>query len=261
MKMTNNFSLTIICISKNSQYTIERMIKSLHSQNYKNFDIIFVDGCSSDDTVKIIKKYLRERDQLLLGPDQGIYDALNKGISAAKDGVVGLLHSNDYYSDEFVLSNIFEIFKKNNKIDGCYADLYFIDNFNSIKRKWIAGDFRLSSVIYGWMIPHPTLFLKKSTYEFLNLYNTSFKISGDYELMLRLFKIKNLNLFYLNRYIIAMSIGGASNNNLKNLIKKLKEDYKALLINGYNPYIVLIFKRVRKLNQFFVFPWIRTFKK
>jgi glycosyltransferase involved in cell wall biosynthesis len=258
--MTTNLSLTIICISKNSQYTIERMIKSLHSQKYKNFDIVFVDGCSSDDTVNIIRKYLRERDRLVLGPDQGIYDALNKGIRVAKDGIIGLLHSNDYYSDEYVLSNIFEIFN-NNKIDGCYADLYYIDNIYTIKRKWIAGNFKLSSVVYGWMIPHPTLFLRKSTYESLNFYNTSFKISGDYELMLRLFKIKNLNLFYLNKYIIAMSIGGASNNNFKNLINKIKEDYKALVINGYNPLIALIFKRVRKLNQFYVSTWFCTFKK
>ena len=142
---------------------------------------------------------------------------------------------------------------KSESLDGVYGDLQYVNkiNFKKIIRNWKSCDFKPSLLKQGWMPPHPTLFLKKEVYEKHGLFDLSFKISADYDFMLRIFKDSELKFGYLPKVITKMRVGGASNRSLKNVIRKSKEDYRAIRSNNVGNFLTLIKKNTSKLKQFF----------
>ena len=246
--------ISIITASFNSEKTIKDTIESILNQSYKDVEYIVIDGNSSDNTLDTINGYSDKIDiKVISEPDKGLYDAMNKGIKIATGEVIGILNSDDFYKNNTVLEKIASCFEKNPQIDACYADLEFVDSIETSKvvRVWKAGNFEEKKLNNGWIIPHPTFFVKKSIYEKYGVFNTSFKIAADYELLLRLLKLHKINLFYLPEIIISMRIGGVSGRNLKQRRKGWRELKKSWEINNLKLPKFFILRRILfKIGQY-----------
>jgi len=237
----------------NGAKTIQDCIKSVSGQIYPNIEHIIIDGGSTDGTLEVIKRYTEKRVNIVSEPDNGIYDALNKGIRQASGEVIGLLHSDDFYAHDRVIEKVADIFMKYN-IDSCYGDLQYVDKNNPDKviRYWKSSQYRHGKFKYGWMPPHPTFFVKKEIYNKYGYFNTNFKIAADYELMLRFLEKHKISTYYTPEVFIKMRIGGTSNRNIKNLIIKSNEDYRAWKVNNLNGgFYTILLKNLCKIPQFF----------
>lgn len=316
--------ITLITATYNSAKNLRDCLQSVAEQTYPNIEHIVIDGGSTDETLEIIKattsvtKYISE-------PDQGIYDALNKGIQLATGDVIGFVHSDDMLASPTIISAIVKeflsppmegdvrriegvnniqpdislererplppptsenspserginSFPNNNelekeelspargemsegkrgskpsekKVHGVYGNLVFIDpeNPDKIVRTWISEPFDRSQVRHGWMPPHPTLFLRREMYEKHGLFDTTFKIAGDYDFMVRIMKDPAIRLYNIPMIIVKMRKGGASTGNFKSLILKKKEDLQVMKKNGFNfPLWTLLLKNLRKSTQ------------
>ncbi|WP_067149695.1 glycosyltransferase family 2 protein [Pseudotamlana agarivorans] len=246
--------ITLITATYNSEQVIASCIQSVLNQDYPNLEHLIIDGASSDNTLNIVKDLQKKHDHITLisEPDQGIYDALNKGISKATGNVIGFVHSDDFLASEDVVSQIATQFKKD-KCDGVYGDLEYVDkqSTNKVIRYWKSADFSQDMLKKGWMPAHPTLFLRKDVYKKHGIFDLNFKIAADYDFILRIFKDRALDFTYLPLVITKMRVGGASNRSLKNIILKSKEDYKAIRNNEVGSWQTLIIKNTSKLSQFY----------
>ena len=243
--------ISIITASFNSAKTIRDTLETVKYQDYHDVEHIVIDGLSSDETLNIVRKYPNIA-KVISEKDKGIYDAMNKGLQLATGEVIGILNSDDMYVDSKVLQDVMEIFS-NDSIDGCYADLQYVDEVNTGKlvRNWKSGTYNKNSFLYGWMPPHPTLFLRRRVYDKVGFFNLAFKTAADYELMLRIFVRHNFNIQYLPRVIVKMRTGGASNSSVWHRIHANKEDRMAWKINNLKPYFFTLYmKPLRKIFQF-----------
>ena len=225
---------------------------SFQNQNFKNKEHIIIDGGSTDGTINIIKKNKNKNIKLVSSSDRGIYDALNKGLKISNGKIIGILHSDDFYENKFVLKNVFNAFKTS-KADLVYGDLLYISkNFPYRKiRYWRAGEFFKNNLNSGWMPPHPAVFIKSSVLKKIGKYDLNYKISSDYDFLLRALSNKNIKKYYLPKTLIKMRIGGKSNNSLKNLINKSLEDYEIIKKNNVGGIFTLFRKNYSKIRQFF----------
>ena len=246
-----NPKISIITVSYNAERTIERCIQSVISQNYKDIGYIIIDGGSTDGTVSIIEKYKKHIQFLVSEPDRGIYDAMNKGIAVAQGDVIGILNADDFFADDHVLSDIATAFTNHNT-DIVYGDLDYIKLDGSVSRKWRTGQYKKGMFNHGWMPPHPAFYCKRELFNKFGNYSLDFGTAADYELMLRFIHLNHLSVYYVQRVLVKMSIGGVSNSGISNRIKALFFDVKAMYVNKILfPPITLIFKPLRKLKQFF----------
>jgi glycosyltransferase len=244
--------ISIITVVFNNKNKISIAIDSVVKQTNADIEYIVVDGGSSDDTPAVVNSYGTKVSKFICEPDKGIYDAINKGILISTGEVVGLLHSDDIFGNEQIISMITEVFD-NTGADGVYGDLLYVnkENLNKVIRYWKSGPFKTSMLNRGWMPPHPTLFLKRKIFDNYGLYDTGFKISSDYDFMLRIMSRPELKFEYLPQIITRMRVGGASNRSLKNIIRKSKEDLQALRKNNAGGWSVLLMKNFSKIGQFF----------
>lgn len=245
--------ISLITITYNSVATLEQTLQSVIAQTYPNVEYIVVDGGSSDGTLELVQKYRTHIHQFISEADNGLYDALNKGISMATGEVIGILHSDDFYTEATVLEHVAFALKQS-QADGLYANLYYVDrqDTNRIVRQWNSGLYKPGAFLKGWMPPHPTFFVRKQCYQQYGNFNLSFKSAADYELMLRFIHQHGIQLCYLPEYIIKMRVGGLSNVTLKNRLRANTEDRNAWRINGLKPrFYTLWLKPLRKLFQFF----------
>lgn len=244
--------ISIITPTFNSKKVIEDCLLSFKNQNIYVAEHIIIDGGSNDDTCSIVKNY---SDEIVCvsEPDHGIYDALNKGIKLAKGDIIGILHSDDIFAYNNVLTDIVKLFKKEN-VDSVYSDLVYVykNKTDKVLRYWKSGEFSYKKILNGWMPPHPTFFVKREIFEKYGNYDLNFKIAADYDLILRFLYKHKISTAYLPKVTVKMRIGGASNRSISNIIKKSKEDYKALKKNRIPfPFKVLFYKNFTKIIQFF----------
>lgn len=245
--------ISVITASWNSAATIEDTLRSVTSQDHPDIEYIIIDGGSTDGTLDIVERYRSRISQVVSGKDGGIYFALNKGISLATGEVIALLHSDDFYADNQVLSRVAACFEKNT-CDSVYGDLQYVDQEDTSKvtRTWISGEYVHGRFLKGWMPPHPAFFLRRSCYEKYGSFNTSFRTAADYELMLRMLHKHRVSTAYLPGVLVKMRTGGASNVTLKARIKANREDRRAWAVNELQPGLfTLIRKPLSKLGQFF----------
>jgi len=244
--------VSIITIAYNSAETIEDTIRSVASQTYSDIEYIIIDGKSTDNTLSIIDKHKASVSKLVSEKDNGIYDAMNKGVKLASGDIVGILNSDDFYADEHVVADVVKTFETE-KCDGLYADLVYVDreNISMITRTWNSGKYYDGLFLNGWMPPHPTFFVRKEVYEKFGGYNTDLRSAADYEIMLRFIHKFKIRLSYLPRVITKMRSGGQSNVNIKNRIRANMEDRLAWKINGLKPgLLTLTRKPLSKVFQF-----------
>lgn len=244
--------LSIITVCYNSEETIRDSIESVVSQNYKDIEYIIVDGGSTDNTLGIIKEYGDKISKVISERDEGLYDAMNKGVSLATGDVIGILNSDDVYENNEVISKVAREFEKEN-VDGVYGDLVYVDrlNLDMVKRYWKAGQYKPGKFLSGWMPPHPAFFVKRKVYQKNGQFNTSFRTAADYEIMLRFIHGAGITVSYLPEIITRMRVGGLSNSSLRHRINANKEDRRAWEINNLTPkFYTLWLKPLSKITQF-----------
>lgn len=245
--------VSLITATYNSERTIKTCLESVANQSYPNIEHLVIDGKSLDDTIKIVNDHSKQRGnvRLVSEPDEGIYDALNKGIKQATGDIIGFVHSDDILSSEETINNIVKEFKEQ-QVDGVYGDLKYVDSIDitKIKRYWRSSRFTASKLKNGWMPPHPTLYLRKDVYNVNGLFDANLKIAADYEFILRIFKKSELSFSYIPKVFVLMRTGGESNKTLGNIISKSKEDYYALRTNKIKfPLLALFKKNAQKIPQ------------
>lgn len=243
--------LSIITITYNSEKTLRDTINSVLKQTYQNIEYLIIDGASKDNTIAIIKEYeplFKGRMKWISEPDKGIYDAMNKGIRMATGDMIGILNSDDLYMDNNVLEDIAHTFNQT-KVDAVYGNLLFVEenNTNKIVRTWKGSQHNPGGFLKGWHPAHPTFYVKKEIYEKYGVFDTSFDVSADFELMLRFIEKYQISNHYLDRYFIKMRMGGESTGSIKKIIEGNKNVLRAFKKNGF------------KVSPFY--PIIRLFPK
>lgn len=242
------FSIITVCF--NSVETVEQTIQSVIGQNHKNIEYIIIDGGSTDGSVEVIKKYSSHIACYISEPDQGIYDAMNKGIARANGEVIGILNSDDIFFDNSTISKLASAFQTQ-KTDVVYGDIIISakNNMNKHIRKWIAG--KRKSFLWGWHPPHPGLFIKNSVYKKCGIYNINYDVSADFDLMLRLFEVNKVSAYYLKEFIVNMRTGGESSGTIKKIIIGNLNIKKSFHANNVTYLWVYPFIRViKKITQF-----------
>lgn len=243
--------ISVITISYKSKATIRTTIESILSQDYYNYEYIIVNRESDDGTIDVIREYEDKIDTIIDEPDEGIYDALNKGIEMATGDVIGFLHSDDFYSGDNILSTIASAFKYND-VDAVYGDLIYVPqhNINKTVRYWKAGEYHRNKIRQGWMPPHPTMYIKKSVYNMCGKFAPGYDIAADYEFILRLIGKYNIVMKYIPKVLVKMRLGGASNKGFTNILKKMTEDYRAMRTHKTGDISTLVIKNLLKFSQF-----------
>lgn len=243
--------VSIITATYNSATTITDTLNSVHSQTHPAIEHLIIDGASSDNTLEIIRNRPGQY-RIHSEKDNGIYDAMNKGIAMANGDIIGILNSDDMYTHPLIIQKVVELFEQEN-CDAVYGDLIYVDAADTsvVKRQWVAGPYSPKGFLYGWMPPHPTFFVKKSVYEQYGGFNLNLFTAADYELMLRFLYRYGIKVAYLQEVMVKMRTGGASNQSIRNRILANKGDRMAWKINGLKPYwFTLYAKPIRKITQF-----------
>lgn len=255
-----NISLITVCF--NSEKTIANTIESVLNQDYKKLEYIIIDGLSNDNTVKIIESYkekFQEKGYIykwVSEKDNGIYDAMNKGIRIANGDIIGILNSDDQFAYNYVLTDV-SIILKDEGYDCCYGNLLYLKNGKPY-RYWKAGKPRTFK--YGWMPPHPTLFVKKEIYNKYGIFRLDCGVNADYELMLRFMELYRIKSLWMNKIMVYMNAGGKSNNGIKSRIDGIKDNKKAWYVNKIRPTFITIFlKKLRKIPQYFLAYMIKKY--
>ena len=234
--------VSIITATFNSEKYLRSCIESVIEQDYLDIEYIIVDGKSTDSTLEIIKLYKSKISTWISEPDQGIYDAINKGIMLAKGDIVGILNSDDLFFDKNVVSRIVNAFK-NIDTEIIFADIDFIENYNNKKviRHYSSKHFKPWMFRFGFQPAHPTFYTYRKNFDQYGYYRTDLKIAGDFELLLRFVYKRGLSYKYINDSWVKMRIGGASTSGIKSIIKLNKEILIACRMNNLYTNIFLIY--------------------
>jgi glycosyltransferase len=243
--------ISIVTAVFNRRETIGDAMDSVNAQTHDHVEHIIQDGGSSDGTVEVILNRSTPQTQLLSEPDGGIYDAINRGIARTSGEVVGLMHSDDFFASQSVLDRVATAFE-DPQIDGVYGDLSYVSarDPRRVIRYWRSGEYDISRLKWGWMPPHPTLYLRRAVFERWGLYDTDFQIAADYDAMLRYLKVGQIRLAYIPDVLVSMRVGGESNRSLGRILQKSREDYRAIRRNGVGGLSTLAMKNLSKLGQF-----------
>ncbi len=245
--------VSIITVTLNSAKTVERTLLSVQQQTYGDIEHIVIDGASTDSTMEIVGRYASRLAQVVSEPDNGLYDALNKGLALATGDIIGILNSDDVLADESTIATVVSRFVRE-QADLVYGDLLYCkdtDRPDSVIRYWRSNIFHEKSLKCGWMPPHPTLYCRRSIYETVGRFNTGFRISADYDLILRIFSRPEFKKVYIPNVMVKMSAGGVSNRNLRMILRKSREDLQAVRNNRIGGLCTVLYKNLRKIGQFF----------
>ena len=240
--------ISVVTISYNSENSISETFQSVKNQSCKKFEYLLIDGGSKDKTLSIANEQ-NHISKIVSEPDIGIYDAFNKGIKNSTGDIIGFLNSDDTFYDKNSLQLISEAFDDNT--DCVYGDIVYTDNKEKIKRVWKGSQFKKGAFKKGWMPAHPTFYCRRSVYEKYDLYNDTYKIAGDFELMLRFFEKHDIRSKYIPHTLVNMKVGGTSNAGIKSKIDILKEEFRAFKENGIPiSKLSYIFHKAKKIKEF-----------
>lgn len=245
-------SISVITAVYNNRATLADALESTLAQSHPVVETVLIDGASTDGTRDLLQGYADRLSVLVSEPDQGIYDALNKGLRYATGDVVGFMHSDDVFGDSEALARVAAAFA-DPAVQAVYGDLLYVrrDDPRKVVRYWRAGAFSRRRLGWGWMPPHPTLYLRRAVYERVGGFDLRYQIAGDYDHILRVFSQPGLNPAYIPSVLVKMRVGGSSNRSLANIMRKSREDYSAIRRNGVGGLGTLVWKNVGKVSQFF----------
>ena len=239
--------VSLITCTNNSEKTIKDCCQSISFQTY-------------DDIEHIIQENKKKKIKIFQQKTSGIYGALNEAMKISNGSIIGILHSDDEFVNKDVVKIVAEKFI-DEKIDVLFSNIYYTkkNDTHKILRKWVSNlnegiqsNNNLDKLLNnGWMPPHTSLFFKKNLLNEIGYYDESFKISSDYDFIIRLFRKEKIKIFFLNKFTIKMRSGGISNKNIKNILIKMNEDLKIIKKLNSNPIKTILIKNLSKIKQFF----------
>ena len=245
--------VTIITVSYNSAKTIQDTIDSIKSQDYNDIEYIVIDGASNDKTLDILKKHKDVISKMISEPDNGIYDAMNKGLKMATGDIIGILNSDDFYLNNDCITKIVDCFSKEN-CDIVYTNINYVnqDDTSKIVRKWRCSEYKKGAFRNGWHPAHPGFFVRKRLYDEYGNFDTNLRIAADFDIMYRFIEIFKSKSKFLDYTSVGMRIGGESNQSLINIFKGNNDVIKSFSKYGnpipfYYPFLRLI----PKIKQYF----------
>ncbi|MBR1889352.1 MAG: glycosyltransferase [Alloprevotella sp.] len=244
--------ISIITATYNSGATLKDTIESVLAQTYEDYEYIVKDGGSTDDTLDIVNQYssqFKGRLKVVSDADQGIYDAMNKGLRLATGDVVGILNSDDFYTSTDVLQSIADAFAQHD-IDAVYADVHYVhsDNLQKCTRYYSSKIFKRRWMRFGFMPAHPSFYCKQEIYEKYGVFDTSFRVAADFENLLRLIFVHRIRTHYIDKDFVTMRTGGASNRNFRSRWQIMKDHLRALRKNGvYSNMFMLSLRYIYKI--------------
>lgn len=241
--------ISIITVVYNNESHIAECIESLQKQTYKDIEHIIIDGGSTDGTIEILKN---KGVSFISEKDNGVYDALNKGISMSTGEIVGILHSDDLYPNAYVLEKIANTFKQN-EIDLVHGNGKYVkrNNPEKIQRIYNSKPFKKHYLNWGWIPLHTTIYLKKEAYSNYGLYNEKYSIASDYEASLRWFTNSQIKTYYLDETTVLMRLGGLSTS-WSMQYKKSYQDIHIIHQFKLLGLITFVCKICRKIPQYLI---------
>lgn len=247
--------ISIITVCYNAAETIQVCLNSVSTQSYHDIEHIIIDGASTDATLKNVHQ-ISSHASIISEPDNGIYDAMNKGILSATGEIIGILNADDLYAHSHVLEDIIKLFQ-DTSVDACFGDLVYVNRqkTDQIIRYWKSKPYHSGLFEKGWMPPHPTFFVRRKIYNQLGLFDLNFNIAADVELLMRFIAKHKIKTAYLPQILVKMRVGGTTNKSWTNIIKQNLEIYKAAHKNGLklSPFFIL-YKFLDKITQFYKRP-------
>lgn len=245
--------ISIITTCYNREKTICGAMESVFVQDYGNIEYIIVDGASTDGSVDVVKKVMSGHEDMvkfISELDNGMYEAINKGIRMATGDYIGLVHSDDFLYSPQTVSHVVEELERTHA-DFLYGDGLFVNSENTdrVVRKWIGGSYILWKVRHGWLPLHPTCYIRREVMERRGLYNESYQIAADSDLLFRYLLGGDITVTYLHEYIVRMRMGGLSTDSAR-WKQMWKEDFRMYRSHGMNATVTKIEKMLWKVPQF-----------
>jgi len=240
--------VSIVTACYNRAATIGDAIASVAEQSHGDIEHIVVDGGSTDGTLEVVARH-RSIAKLIPGPDKGIYDALNKGVAASSGPVVAFLHSDDFYTDRDVVRAVAEKMEESG-LDLLYGDVAYVrpDNVGRVVRVFSSGRFRPDRIAWGWVPPHPALFVKRELFERFGPFKPDYRIAGDFEFIARVFSRSSPRYAYLPKVLVKMRTGGISTAGWRSTVLGNREIRRACRENGIRTnYLKILTKYPAKL--------------
>ncbi len=247
--------ISVITVCWNAAATIDATCASVDEQTHPEVEHLVIDGQSTDDTLEIVARRPNPGRKVNSEADDGLYDAMNKGLALATGDVVVFLNADDRYCSPTVLAAVHDAFLETSA-DAVYADIDMVVQSEPVRvqRRWKTGHFSHWKVLLGWQIPHPALFVKRASLQRLGEFNSNYAIAADYDLMLRLVKQPGVRLHYLQRTVVEMAVGGVSTSGLHSTWRGYLESVDVLKPHvGLAAYVVALVKPMWKLPQ-----WLRA---
>lgn len=244
--------ISVITVSYNSAATIRDTLDSVARQSHPEVEHLVIDGVSRDPTCELVRAHPNPAIRLISEPDQGIYDAMNKGLSSATGEVIGFLNSDDMFADEGALARIAGAFEDPG-VDVCFGDLVYVTHDNRrVVRYWKSRSFRSGDFARGWCPAHPTFYIRRSALERAGMFDLSFRLAADSEFMMRYLEVARTRSVYVPQVQVRMRLGGATNASWANVAKQNQEIFAALRKNHipFSPLIFMLRKLTNRLVQF-----------
>jgi glycosyltransferase involved in cell wall biosynthesis len=245
--------ISIITATNNSALTIEDCITSVNNQSYQDIEHIIIDNASNDGTIDIIKSKPNRVKRIVSEPDNGIYNAMNKGIKLATGDIIGILNSDDFFPNKEIVEKIASAFH-DISVNSIYGDVQFINSYdkNKIIRYYSSKNFTVQKFKFGFMPAHPSFYVKRDFFDLLGYYKEEYRIAADFELLVRFLYVNKLKSSYIEMPFVSMRPGGISNRSFKNVLILNNEIIRACKENGIESNLFYIYsKYFNKIREFF----------
>lgn len=253
--------ISVITICKNEKDTIEETLLSILDQTYRNFEIIVVDGVSTDGTIDVIEKYSDKISHFISEPDTGIYNAMNKGIKIATGDLLYFLNANDTIYDENVFKKIIKAFKKNPDIMLSFGNAYYVNRQNNTKYLFDYTKLYDSYFLfYKLNLFHQTMFYRKELFEKYGLYDENYIIAGDADKNMKFLLEQKVKAMYLPFVVANYAMNGISSSlKMKKIIQK--EGNRNYRKYYYNNFFYRSIFNLEKLFKYFLPKWYLLYQK
>lgn len=246
--------VSIITVTYNNAATLADTIESVYQQTYQDIEYWIIDGASNDSTLDIIHENVERfqgRLHYISEPDKGIFDAMNKGIERCHGDIIGTLNADDYFTSDNIIEEVVKTFSKKD-VDVVYGDIHFIhaDSPDKTVRYYSSALFHPFWLRFGFMPAHPSLYVRREVYQEVGPYSLDFTIASDFDMMIRIFRLRKSRYAYLRKDFVTMRTGGISTRNLHNRLVITKEQTMACRKNGiYTNRLLISLKYFRKLLE------------
>ena len=237
--------ISIVTVCRNSESTIRSAIESVLAQTYQDIEYIIVDGASTDGTLSIVNEYRERIAHIISEPDNGIYDAMNKGIKIAGGDFLGILNSDDFFASPDIIGGLVEFLTENPQLDGTYGDIVFVDkkNVERVVRMYSSQDFSPKQLRWGIMFPHATFYVRRELFDSFGLYKLDYPVVSDFELVVRFIK-RGISIGRYPRVMVKMRNGGVSNTSIWSVLRHNFDIARACRENGIYSNILMMLPKI-----------------